>query len=436
MPRVYLVIWLALTERGGYWALLRRRRSYRLLWSGQVVSFAGDWFATIALYTAVGDLSSSGSAIALALVAMTLPIFLVAPIAGPLIDRFDRRTLLLATDFARTACAIGLALAYQADSIVGLFALTILKTAFAGIAIPTKSAVLPTVVDSVDVPQANALSGGTWSAMLAIGAASGGVVTALLGVSASFLVDAATFLVSAWFFARLPKLPPAASEYADHEGASFVDGLRYLWSDKYILAVATLKPMMQFAGGMLALLPIYGSRVFDEASGAMFIGILYMMRGVGAIVGSLFLRLFLGDRPVTLRNTITGMFVVVAASYYGLSAADYYWQAAIAYFVAAIGTSAIWVFSGTLLQLEADPRYHGRVFALEFGVMTLVLSMSSLAAGGALDLGLSIDTIAVILATLAIVGGLIWTVSLRLTTPPEQLPREAEVAVATSGSGR
>jgi len=406
-----------------------------LLWSGQVVSFAGDWFATIALYTAVGELSSSGSAIALALVSMTLPVFLVAPIAGPLIDRIDRRTLLLATDFARTVCAIGLAFAYQAESIAALFGLTIVKTGFAGIAIPTKSAVLPTIVDSEDVPQANALSGGTWSAMLAIGAASGGVVTALLGVSASFLVDAVTFLVSAMFFVRLPKLLPPAVDYEDDAGASFIDGLRYLWSDKYILAVTSLKPMMQFAGGMLALLPIYGSRVFSEASGAMFIGILYMMRGVGAIVGSLVLRIFLGDRPTTLRSTITAMFGLVAVSYYGLAVADQYWQACIAYFVAAIGTSAIWVFSGTLLQLEADPRYHGRVFAFEFGVMTLVLSMSSLGAGISLDLGQSIESIAAILGTLAIVGGLIWTVSLRLTSPPGAGAKKAKVAVATSGSG-
>jgi MFS family permease len=89
----------------GYRKLLVSNRGYRNLWLGNVASFAGDWFNLIALYAAVAELSDSSVAIALVMVVKTLPSFLISPIAGPLVDRLDRRRLLLAMDFIRAGSA-------------------------------------------------------------------------------------------------------------------------------------------------------------------------------------------------------------------------------------------------------------------------------------------------------------------------------------------
>ena len=82
----------------GYRSLLTQNREYRRLWLAEIVSFLGDWFNTIALYTIVQEMSGSGRAIALVMVAKTLPVFLVVPLAGPIVDRFDRRTILILSD--------------------------------------------------------------------------------------------------------------------------------------------------------------------------------------------------------------------------------------------------------------------------------------------------------------------------------------------------
>ena len=96
------------------------------------------------------------------------------------------------------------------------------------------------------------------------------------------------------------------------------------------------------------------------------------------------------------RRAVVYGFAIVGASYLALSRVDAFWPAAACMFTAMLGNNIIWVFSGTLLQLEADRAYHGRVFALEFGTMTLLMAGSSWGAGVAVDSGIGLSTVAAI----------------------------------------
>lgn len=166
----------AIKRRGsvGYLELLRDNPNFRRLWLAEVASFLGDWFNTIALFTAVERLSGSTQAVVGVFVAKMLPIVAMTPLAGPLIDRFDRRRLLVMTDVARAVCALGLIVAYRAESLTLLMVLLVVMMCFSGIFIPAKTAVLPQLAPPPQLGAANALSGGTWSVMLAVGAALGG----------------------------------------------------------------------------------------------------------------------------------------------------------------------------------------------------------------------------------------------------------------------
>lgn len=390
----------------GYRAVLRRYPAFRRLWLGDVVSFLGDWFNVIALYTAVQHISSSAVAVVLVMVFKTLPNFLVSPIAGPIVDRYDRRVLLLVSDFARAACALGLVAAYLAESLVGLYGCTIVMVLFTGLAFPAKKAALPMVVEGEHIGVANALLGGTWSVMLAFGAALGGAFTAWLGVGASFALDGVTFLVSAWFFYRLPALRPP--EAADRARTTFAEGVRYLRRTPYVLALTSLKPLAAFSNGAMATIPFYGTVAFAGRSGALWVGLLYAARGAGATIGSLVVRMVIGDTPRNLRRFIVLSYALMAGSLYFLSQADSYAIAALAFFVSALGSSSVWVFSGTLLQVEADRSYHGRIFSLEFGVMTLVLAAASFGVGHALDGGWTLSEVARLCALLAVPPAAFW----------------------------
>ena len=393
-----------------YWQLISNNRGYRRLWLGNVCSFLGDWFNLVALYTAVQAITSSSTAIALVMVVKTLPNFLVAPIAGPIVDRYDRRSLLLAMDGIRAVCTLGLVVAHAAGSLVGLYLVAAVMVTCTGVAFPAKKSALPQLVPSDHISAANALSGGTWSIMLAIGAALGGFATATLGVTASFLIDGLTFLASAAFFSGLPKLRPPAKD--EDERTTFVAGLRYLRRTPYVLSLVCLKPLMSFANGSIVLIPLYGTIAFGGTGGALFVGLLYGARGLGATFGSFAIRMIIGDSPVALRRWMVAAFLMMTGALVYLASAEALWQAAIGYFVAAVGSSSIWVFSGTLLQIEANRSYHGRLFALEFGVTTLVLAGSGFVYGVLNDWGMTLSEVTSLAAIAALPAALFWAAAL------------------------
>lgn len=394
----------------GYLGILRAHPNFRRLWLGDVVSFLGDWFNVIALYTAVDELASSALAVTAVILVKTLPSFAITPFSGPIVDRFDRRRILLWCNLLRALLGAGLVGAYLLGGRAGLsllYALTALMVLCTGVAYPAKTASLPMVVPREGVSVANALLSGTWSVMLALGAGLGGLATGLFGVTASLAIDAATFVVAAAIVFRLPALEPPPAEEGDSK--SFVDGLRYLRRAPYVQGLACLKMMMAFANGMISLLPLWGTLVFAATSGPEYTGYLYMMRGVGAAFGSLAVRKLVGDRPWALRVSLVVGFLLAGGFMVVMSYAPNVWMAGLAILASAVGAAIVWVFTGTLLQIEADSRFHGRVFAFEFGTMTLVLGAMSLWSGWTVDSGLSVPETTRLFGLLAVPPALFWT---------------------------
>jgi MFS family permease len=391
----------------GYRRLLADNVAFRRLWLGDVVSFLGDWFNLIALYTSVQSITSTPLAIALVVAVKTVPNFVMIPFAGPIIDRFERRRLLLATDVVRAVCVAGLIGSHAARSLAGLYGFTFAMVCCTGIAFPAKKSVLPMLVAREHVGVANALIGGTWSTMLALGAALGGISVQWLGVTASLVIDGASFLVSAGFFWGLPTLrPPAATE---GQSQGFIDGIRYLRRESYVPAVTFVKPLMSLANSVvLATVPLYGGGLFPGRSGPLWVGALYAARGAGATVGSLGLRVLFGDQPRTLRRLILVGYALLFAGLTLMAQASAYSVVAVGVFLSALGSGGNWVFSGTLLQLEADPAFHGRIFSLEFGVTTLALAAGSVLVGVIGDWGVPVPEITQWWAYLAVPPFLFW----------------------------
>jgi MFS family permease len=370
----------------GYVALLRENRDFRRLWLAEVISFLGDWFNTIALFTAVAELSGRTEAIALVFVAKMFPIFLMTPLAGTLIDRFDRKKLMVFSDIARSVCAIGLVVAYRQHSLWLLVALIFVMVCFGGLFIPAKSSVLPQITKPGELGAANALSAGTWSVMLALGAALGGFVTGVVGIETALVLDAFTFLLSAWFLRPLPELRAQPDDGAVRD-RSFLAGVRYLWQHPPLAATIAIKPMMALAGGGIAMLPVFGTKVFAGYTGPMWMGLLYCGRGFGALVGSLVIRRIFGDAPRTMRRLVPLGFLVSGLAYLSLSQAGTIWHAAASYFGTTVGGGMLWTFSSTLGQSESDNEFRGRVFAIEFGGLTLTMSVMAGVAGMLVDRG-------------------------------------------------
>ncbi|MBT3221547.1 MAG: MFS transporter [Proteobacteria bacterium] len=366
-----------------YLELLINNKPFRWLWLGQVVSFFGDWFKTIALFTIVQGATGSATAIAAVIIAKMLPIFLVVPIAGPLIDRFDRRILLLVTDVVRAALVLMLIVAHWLHNLTLLYAILVVQVCFTGVFIPARTAVVPQLTTREELPVAIALSSGSWSVMLAFGAAAGGVVTHLMGVENALILDSMSYLLSALFLFQLPSLPPRSS--GESGDASFAEGLRHLKARPFLAALLAQKSMLALAGGAVVMLPLYGNGLFAATAGPLFIGLLYALRGVGALLGSMGIRPILGDAPRTMERLVAPGFLILSIGLVVVYFAPSIWWAAAGFCLSSIGTGVVWVMSGTLSQLASEQAYRGRIFSMEWGAFTLTSSVVSWLAGYVVD---------------------------------------------------
>ncbi len=398
-----------MTESAGYLALLRRNQPFRRLWYGQIVSQLGDWFASIALYALLLRLTGSGQVVGLLLVAELLPSTIVGPWVGVLVDRLPRRIVMIVADIGRALLVLLFLLVRDAGDIWIVYLATVLKVVLTSFFEPARSALIPQITTREELIAANGISGATWSAMLAIGAALGGLVAGTLGPAAAFLIDAASFLLSAVLIATVRAHETHLTEHAHtlSSGGQLVEGLRYLGSDRDVLVYALVKALWSLGGGVLLVLTLFGRQLFPLGTdGALSIGLLYAARGVGAAIGPLAAQRFGGSSVQALRRMIGPAVLLTGAGYALASIAPSLPLVALAVLVAHLGGSTQWVFSTALLQISVPNRLQGRVFAVELAALTLTTALSSYLAGLAADSGMAPRDLALLLAIVFVAPGL------------------------------
>jgi MFS family permease len=417
-----------------YLALLRTNRNFRLLYIGQTISQLGDWFNTVAVYALLLDLTGSATAVAWMLIVQMLPIALVGPVAGVVVDRLNRRRIMVAADVLRGCLIFGLLLVRRADQIWIAYVVTALTVAAQAFFEPARTATIPNVTSAEELLPANALSSATWSAMLAIGASLGGFVSAVFGRNLAFVINALSFFASALFIAstRYDATPAARSPLRGlvelTGGRDLVNGFRYIRRHSHVAALMLVKAGWGSGAGILLLLTIFGQRVFPVGTGsAAGIGVLYGARGLGAALGPIMLRWILGQKPAALRRTIGPAYFMIGIFYAALAGAPVLPLAALCVLLAHFGGSILWVFSTVLLQMEVPDEFRGRVFAAELALVTLTSSISSYLTGHALDDGLSPRTVSFVLGVLFFIPGTLWLLILsRWRDTDELMQRPAE----------
>jgi MFS family permease len=370
--------------------LLRRNRDLRLVFAAQVVSFLGDWFGDVALLVLVLDLTDSPIAASLVMVATTLPVFLVTPLAGPAVDTMDRRRLVVAVSLLQVVAAL-LLLLVGASTVWLAFAARALFSALGAFVAPATQAAVPNLVEPDDLADANALLGSVWGAMLAVGAAVGGAFTVAFGTRAAFVADAATFLVAAALIlaVRRPMNAPVEAHVETPRRrmrpiGDTVDALRFARGRRPVFLLLFSKTGLGLAGGVVPLLAVYGKQVFHK--GAAGVGLLLAARGLGALLGPLIARrrgLGHGVAPILFACGIAGLFYAVGYSIVG--SAPVLAVALAGALVAHLGGGAQWTLSNYGLQLEVPDELRGRIFAADFALVTMTMSASFLVSGWGSD---------------------------------------------------
>lgn len=363
-------------------SLLRRNRDFRSVFFAQLVSFAGDWFATVAMLGLVIDRTGSNVAATAVFVVQTLPAFALTPLSGPAADRFDRRTLMVAVSLAQAGAALLFLTASHGP--VGLaFVAQGLISSLAAFFLPASQAALPNLVDADDLPVATVMMSSTWGAMLAVGAALGGLFTLAFGRDAAFTADVASFAVAAVLIGSVRRptqeRAPEGARRRMRPVADTIETVRYARGHPVVAALLGSKLGFGLATGTIGMLALLATGRFGAGDAGT--GLLLGARGAGVLAGPFFARRLLrrGARGILLTCGLAGL--VYGAGYLVVGTAPFLGLAALGVLVAHIGGGAQWTLSTYGLQAMTPDHIRGRVFAADFALVTLSMSASLLAAG-------------------------------------------------------
>ena len=402
----------------GYFPLLKQNPSFRNLWYGQVISELGNWVNSIALYALILQLTGSGMAMAAAMMAKLLPMVIISPFAGVVIDRMDRRTVLIASDILRCFTVLCFLIVESREDLWLVYALTLFEVALTGFFEPARSAILPSIVKKNHLVTANAISGATWSIMLTLGAALGGFVVSLFGVKVAFILDALTYLLSAWFIIKISYPNTKSEEPIKKNNSSGIKGLleggRYLISHPIVLALALLKSGMAIKGGIMTLIPLFANRLWsDPAAVSVAVGIMFSSRGIGSAIGPILIRKWLGESPKILQGSILAAFFLGSLALLAFSGSKNLWLTSLCIGLSGMFGSIVWVFSTALIHLEADRQFLGRIFGIEMALLTLIMGISNGVVGVAIDgLQMTIQSVILWMSGLYMIPGILWIIFL------------------------
>ena len=405
-----------------YVRLLRRNRNFRRLWGAQIVSEIGDWFYTLAIYNLLLQFTGRAGSVALALVLQVLPQTFAGPLAGVVNDRVRRKYVMIAADLARFLIVLMMLLVRSPARVWMIYPLLLLETVMAAFFEPARNSVIPNINAKEDVILANTLSSATWSVNLVLGASIGGLVAALLGRDAVFILNALSFLASAALIRGMKFDEPHADSAKPLQLAELWDqspvleGLRYVRKDRRLLATVFAKAGELMIGPSWVLFTVMGHRYFAQQwrgigpeRGAMLaMSLLLGARGLGALIGPLVSARWAGHSQSRLRLGVLLGYVVIGIGYSALGFSGTLWLACACAALAHMGGSTVWVFSTTILQLNTKDRFRGRVFAADLGLSMLTIAVGAYLCGRFLDWGFTPRSVAVVTGLVMIIPAGLW----------------------------
>jgi MFS family permease len=411
----------------GYLELIRKNRNFRNLWFGQIVSLLGDWFNLIASASLIGLLTQSGIAVGALFVVRMLAPFIISPIAGVFSDRYNRKKLLIIADLSRAVVVLGFLLVRKPEQVWLLYFLTAVQLAISGFFYPARSSILPDVVTEKELGAANALGSATWSIMLSVGAAMGGIVAGKWGIYPSFIIDSVTFLISAVFIAQIVYDQPRRIDVGEGTIAAgfkeYIEGLKYLIENRGILVVALLKAASSLATGAFQVIQVHlAEQVYIMGQGGSTgLGLMYAAVGAGTGFGPIWARLFTGDDGKKLRIAISISYILSGIGLAMAAPLPGFALVLVGTFLRGLGGGVNWVFSTQLLLQTVPNRVLGRVFSTEFAMMTLTSAIAAYIGGWGLDKPeFGISNIIWGMVLLALIFGTLWTIWMVSNNTPKE----------------
>jgi DHA3 family macrolide efflux protein-like MFS transporter len=368
-------------ERASFVEVLRNR-NFLALWLGQVISQIGDSFTFLALLITVNRLTGSTASMGVMMISLTLPQLVFSFLAGVLVDRMDRKKIMVFSDLVRAVLVLAFLSVRSAEQVYVFYIVGFLVSTVSVFFWPAKTAMIPRMVEGeAKLLSANALSQTIRVAAMLIGPAMAGFVIAWLGASAAFVVDSVTYLASA--FAIMTIATPGETMDEERIGVSmiwrrFSEGFTYMLHDGTVLGIiVTLLVALLGVGAIEVLFVPYLQGEFGI--GPEGLGFVQTAQGIGMLLGSVVIGNLASRFRLTriVASCIAALGLAVAAC--GLVSQFVF--ILIGLFVAGLALAPLNAALNTLIQITVPDEKLGRVGSVVDTTMTIsyLISMSGAA---------------------------------------------------------
>jgi MFS family permease len=434
-----------------YIQLLRTNRSFRRLWWGQVISELGNWFNFIAALGLVRVVSGAAAEVTtLILIFRLVPFTLFAPLAGAFVDRWSRRTVMIVTDILRVFVALGFLLVRRPQDLWIAYLCTALLSFFGAFFEAAKNAAVPNITGERDLLAGNALMFSSRFLLMSLGAALGGWTSAHVGYAAAFIINALSFLASAYSVWLVPEAetrqqptsPPPNEARNLYRGywSDIREGWSYIISHAPVATILAINVLWATGGGAINLIADrLGALVFAGQNGVRpdsAVAALYFAGGLGLFVGMMIARR-VGAYFEVKGKTVAfiGWGLLVQGLIFALiGVMPTLWLAGFCLFVSRVLLGAEFAVQETLLMRLVPDNLRGRVSTTDRASELLIWSFSTAIAGWSLYM-ITPRTLTVVAGLLSATSGIAWLVvfAARIVRLPRRLsvtmkPTESEVA--------
>jgi MFS family permease len=365
-----------------------RHRDYRFLLAASSISQTGDWLYNVALLVWVYDATHSATWVAVVTVARLVPYVVVGPFGGLLADSYDRRTVLIVSDVVRAALMLGLAVVTTVDGPVALAAALACVTTAAGTAYrPSIVAMLPEVVGERDLAAANATEGLVENLAVVLGPAIGAGLLLIGTPTFAFVINGATFLVSALLAGRVQLRSRGSAEDAERDrdalAGRLAHGFRELGRSADARVLSAFMLGSAFIYGVQTVVLVLAAR--DQlASGSDGVGIFYAALGVGGVLGAVLVSRL--ARSPRLGASLYGCMLLASLPLAALAATDSGGLAVTLVLLSGIGSVVVDVLTLTQLQRSVPGDVLGRVWGALDALVVATIIVGSLVVGPVVDL--------------------------------------------------
>ena len=362
-----------------------RHPNYRLFFFGQGISLVGTWITRVATSWLVYRLTGSALLLGTVSFAGQIPTFVLAPLAGVLVDRWDRHRVLVVTQVLAMLQSAALAVLALTGLITVplVLALSIVQGVINAFDVPARQAFVTEMVTArEDLPNAIALNSSLVNGARLVGPAVAGVLVAAVGEGWCFAVDAASYVAVVGSLLAMRVTPRVRTRPQAHVVTELVEGFRYVRSFAPIRAILLLLALVSLTGmPYTVLMPLFASEVLH--GGPHTLGLLMGAAGLGALVGAL----WLASRASVLGLGRVLVFAGAAfgAGLIGFALSRSMWLSVPLMIVTGGGMMMQMATSNTLVQTLVDEDKRGRVmsfYAMAFFGMT---PFGALAAGALAD---------------------------------------------------